>query len=275
MAADFLLSRILVSCRYDKVICLCLDRTKAELMSVWDENESKDRRACEEPKIVLSNIPFDGSAIIADLSEKIKCGTSENSSVGIIVYSLSEIVLMIGLAKAISFAKQLTTLIGGAATTNPQSKTTVAIIFVVHESLHNTQALFQLQTLAGVTVRIVPNRGTLSPEVAAEIQSVRKSPATGKVSEAVEMFAFRDGRLHPLLGAKTVDAADSSSEKDPTAINSLAQLLDTAEISASGAITPRVTPVTAAAPPPSRLIAFDSTDPEFDEDSDPDADLDL
>jgi len=90
------------------------------------------------------------------------------------------------------------------------------------------------------------------------------------------MFTCRDSLLAPLkpvthFGADDAeDTTESDSAKDITA-------LPTAE---DGAAKVGAAKSSAASSGPKashnqRLITFDSTDPEFDEDSDPDADLDL
>lgn len=54
------------------------------------------------------------------------------------------------------------------------------VVLVVHESMHGSDVLAKIQTLCGIVAQVVPNNGTLSTEVAAEIQSIRKSRATGE-----------------------------------------------------------------------------------------------
>lgn len=90
------------------------------------------------------------------------------------------------------------------------------------------------------------------------------------------MFTCRDSLLAPLkpvthFGTDDADdASESDSTKDITA-------LPTAEESAekAGGIKNSATSNASKVNHNQRLITFDSTDPEFDEDSDPDADLDL
>lgn len=109
------------------------------------------------------------------------------------------------------------------------------------------------------------------------ILSVR-SAATGKINESTEMFTCRDALLAPLkpvtnFGADDAeDSAESDSAKDITA-------LPTAQDGAEKATAAKSSGASGAPKANhnqnQRLITFDSTDPEFDEDSDPDADLDL
>jgi hypothetical protein len=54
------------------------------------------------------------------------------------------------------------------------SSVTPSIVLVVHETLHSAAVLSQIQSLASVVVRVLPNSGTLSDTVAAEIQSMRR-----------------------------------------------------------------------------------------------------
>ena len=102
-----------------------------------------------------------------------------------------------------------------------------------------------------------------------EIQTIRKSCSTGKVTENIEMFSFKDSFMFPLYhhitdkNSNNYDNKTNNDIKDNTINNSLAQLQNSNNNNNKVTINK------------SRLITFDSTDPEFDEDSDPDADLDL
>ena len=106
---------------------------------------------------------------------------------------------------------------------------------------------------------------------------MHRSATTGKINESTEMFTCRDALLAPLkpvtnFGADDAeDSAESDSAKDITA---LPTAQDGAE-KATAAKSSGASALKANHNQNQRLITFDSTDPEFDEDSDPDADLDL
>ena len=82
----------------------------------------------------------------------------------------------IGVKQTFDFIKRLSKL----AKDQRKSNILSTLIFVVHESMHSSELLSKIQSLCGVVAKIIPNNGTLSSEVAAEVQSIRKSQATGK-----------------------------------------------------------------------------------------------
>jgi hypothetical protein len=111
---------------------------------------------------------------------------------------------------------------------------------------------------------------------------------SGKISESTEMFGCAEGLLFPLkpAGAGAASSAVTSSVAGAVKEGALADAAMTppalpSRDSASTASGQPAAPASAAAggtmgvAANTRLITFDSTDPEFDEDSDPDADLDL
>jgi hypothetical protein len=109
---------------------------------------------------------------------------------------------------------------------------------------------------------------------------------SGKISESTEMFGCAEGLLFPLKpGAGAASSAVTSSVagavKDSAPADAVATppaLPSRDSASASGqpaAPASTTTGSTMGVAANTRLITFDSTDPEFDEDSDPDADLDL
>ena len=116
-------------------------------------------------------------------------------NIAVVVYSLSELVLNVGFADTRSFIRRLSnqlqqlptnrSITEGTDTTSPPpspiplSTTTTAaqtpcVLLAVYESLHPVAVTAQIQALATVLVRVVPNSGTLSDTVAAEIQTVRR-----------------------------------------------------------------------------------------------------
>lgn len=107
-----------------------------------------------------------------------------------------------------------------------------------------------------------------------------RSAVTGKINESIEMFTCRDSLLAPLkpvthFGA---DDADETADSDNTksSITALPAGPESADKNAGSAVKKNnVSSAASQANHNQRLITFDSTDPEFDEDSDPDADLDL
>ncbi len=112
--------------------------------------------------------------------------------------------------------------------------------------------------------------------------SLVRSAVTGKINESIEMFTCRDSLLAPLkpvthFGADDVDeTADNDNTK--SSITALPTAPESTDKNAGGGAAKKSSVGSAASQQANhsqRLITFDSTDPEFDEDSDPDADLDL
>lgn len=112
------------------------------------------------------------------------------------------------------------------------------------------------------------------------MQVVKVSSLTGKVVEASNYFTQSLGHALLIPIVKTADKRDEEApvKATTTAVNSL-----NFSISKEDQEKEREKERVRAAGPKGkgqghdnrRLITFDSTDPEFDEDSDPDADLDI
>ncbi len=112
---------------------------------------------------------------------------------------------------------------------------------------------------------------------------MRKSATSGHVHEAKELFGLKEGRsfntLAPLQGATRgvsyvkVDEEGKAKESASTDLTQLVSRL-LPPSSAAGPDTVKE-PQNAPLVSTKRLVVFDSTDVEFDEDSDPDRDLDL
>ncbi len=235
----------------------------------------------------------DPELVLTAVSKRVQQCRKNNVSFALVVYSLSEIVLAMGWRKAQLLVTQLTALLaidssqpGTDHSTNSgiasgfSTYGTPTLIFVVHESLHSESVLSHMQSLVSVVVRVVPNGGTLSPDVAAEMQVVRTSPSTGKVTETVEMFSLRDCALclipstAMLAAEQATDSSPQVAETEENGSQILSKLLSTTA-TGGAASAENSAAVISSGGGLSRLITFDSTDPEFDEDSDPDADLDL
>jgi hypothetical protein len=123
-------------------------------------------------------------------------------SVAVVIHSLSELILTVGFAETRSFLRKLTALLQQTDSSNVNPGTSSApdsplptteaspvptapivsasnthvpcIILPVYQSLHSPAVLAQVQGLASVLVRVVPNHGTLAETVACEIQTVRR-----------------------------------------------------------------------------------------------------
>jgi hypothetical protein len=124
-----------------------------------------------------------------------------SGNVAVVLYSLSELILTVGFQQTKLFIRRLTdallqqqhqqgvpaTSTTAVSTTSTTSNTSAntngsssgtshapCLILSVHQSLHSAEVNAQIQALASVLVRVVPNSGTLAETVVAEIQTVRR-----------------------------------------------------------------------------------------------------
>lgn len=122
-----------------------------------------------------------------------------------------------------------------------------------------------------------------------------RSATTGKISESVEMFSCRDALLCPLKPVSSYGAEDAEDSVNLSKTSHIALPAPTDSTNSTTTSTGSDKAALSNGPGNGngnakgqlqqqqsqqghhmqRLITFDSTDPEFDEDSDPDADLDL
>jgi hypothetical protein len=225
-----------------------------------------------------------------------------NSRVAVFIYSFSEIVLNYGLNASTKFLKSIKAI-----------PTVYNLVATMHSTLHATRSISYMQALFDVTVLVDPNNGTMGDDVMAEIQSVRKSPGTGKVYEDQELFGVRGVYLYPLKGRKVLEDEGRhgvAGGGDSDAVSGVADVLSAVNILDNNVKDPLKDPLKGPLKESTkgskdgdqavrdgvqgdkgqgdgntcnrnvgynvqRLVTFDSTDPEFDEDSDPDNDLDL
>jgi hypothetical protein len=125
---------------------------------------------------------------------------------GLVIFSLSEIVLFLGETWTLSWLRKLNLLISPAPTkaATDKSDPLAAIILLLHSSLH--QATFQseiqvpllppsllhslLQKICPIVVSIKPNlSGIFGPSIHCTVKTLRSSPKTSKVTEAIDFFA--------------------------------------------------------------------------------------
>lgn len=111
------------------------------------------------------------------------------------------------------------------------------------------------------------NTGMYQENVLCEVSVLRKSKNTGKVSEEYDLF-MRSDTQNGIIALQHKEEIVVEKEDACTAPQTLSDL---------SANTPSetITENTVDIAPIKNLVLFDRTDPEFDEDSDPDADLDL
>ena len=142
-------------------------------------------------------------------------------------------------------------------------------ICVIHASLHNSIKLTELKLKSDTSLLIAPNDGSMSAAIAVEIHSIRRSKATGKVVERKDLFSLRTGEEsssgRPALVPIKGNISRQTREKEEKEV-------EEGKDDEESTITVRAKKIGAYE---SRLINFDSNDPEFDDDSDPDHDLDI
>lgn len=291
--ADFLLRKMLLSKRYDYVNCLNLDRKNTDInnLSKRTDPTCKKLRVAERKSLLDSSGRL-SSELILDAC-KLQGTLSPSCTYGVVIYSFSELLLSMGWQKASNVLREILTI--GESRVDETGQTAVpssssmnrdrpCIILVINESVHTPLVLAQIQRFLFTFARAIPNVGTLAIEVVCEIQTIRKSSVTGKVAEGIDMFSYSQNYLQLIepvdLSARSRskvddndDPADGSSQKkSPTSL--LMQEMDknliTSDQEGSKSFA-TAGPVQVM----QRLITFENTDPEFDEDSDPDADLDL
>ena len=176
------------------------------------------------------------------------------------------------------------------------------ILAIVHENLHSTWNIAtSYRSTANTYVTCVPNKGQLSPVVALEVHTVRRTHA-GRVQEAHELFALpaeRGMNKWEIAELRSIPKKDPNNNHDgkkdtQSTMNEIESVfgntsklgLISEDISTTSSYTEEgksesniqeggVPQNASFKAQQQRLITFASTDPEFDEDSDPDADLDL
>ena len=297
---DCLLGRLLASARYARVLCVCLDRP-----------EEAVRRAAGLYLEQQASCPPDAAAADAKLTT---CKTLDDASTAlmhsngdgegataVVLFSLSELLLERGVAATLAAVNSLRGPGDGDGGDNGggERRTRPTLIAVVHTTLHPPHVLAQLlprrsgghgRDVFSAACFVRGNDGTLASELACEVQVVRVSVATGKVVEDTDYFAARArsvggagsgmlaqgppvALLHPIPQLKKQQHVPAASVTAPTTTTTTTSTA--AAVSATSNRSSNINHAAASVAGNRRLITFDSTDPEFDDDSDPDADLDL
>lgn len=236
LLADLLLRRHVLSERADRLLIVLSDRRQAA-------------------------VPVRPSAKVMFVSEQHVLQSPHSESgrekTVVFVYSLSEILLRDGLQSALRFIHALDSYCSS--------------IFVVHSTLHTPRQLLEIKNACATVMVVTPNDGSMSEEIVMETHTIRKSAVSGKVVERKDLFKFdfgdvgsqtSFGQLQPIQNSRGTPATLAG---DP----SKAESIQVAPGSSQGEIVP------SRGGYQSRLITFDSNDPEFDDDSDPDHDLDI
>lgn len=242
---DFLLDKIVQSLRYEEVICICLDRS----LSAFDEY-TKAHSKLRIIHVVQDSLLQQLDSVLDSLQSS---GNVDKTA--ILIYSFSEIALVLGDDVAMNYLLRL------------QSLSLGSCLLAVKGSLHEARYLHRIQAECPVVVCVERNMGMYQENVLCEVSVLRKSKNTGKVSEEYDLFVRSDGQ-NGITALQHKEEIVVEKEDTSTAPQTLSDL-------SSGKATETPSENTVDIAPIKNLVLFDRTDPEFDEDSDPDADLDL
>ena len=193
IASDFLLNKMNNNNRYKKLLCFNFDRDPSEIISVinpynnnttivnnnvnYNDNIISDNEQNFDLKMKVNNSKvyiynkFSIELNTCDIFlEKLSIKISEEilalnsfESLGIFVYSLSELLLSIGFLKTIKFIKKLCQLINTSV--DNDNNNNITLILPINQSLHSSSEINSLQQIASVVVVMIPNNQTLSSEV--------------------------------------------------------------------------------------------------------------
>lgn len=330
LVADLLARALVESQRFKKVLLISFDRQASDIRASCtqggeeDAHISKDVEVLQAFDVLTGDSPLDQffegiidkcAAYVSSESSEDKNATSGDApasegSLGIVIYSVTSLILSHGRSKVLKSLKRLTS----SLSSGTDIKGTV--IGTIYSSLHSEKEIALLRDFADTYCQLTPNRGSLSSVVAVEGHCIRRGATTmsggggGRVSEVRDMFSFEDPSIAAIQQARhrgkmgqgeghrlwvphrlkalpkvksdgeaglaedeiTEEHADSAENvlqsMVPKEATSLAA--EVAKKSSGEQSTDKMSMIAAR-----HLVTFNSTDPEFDEDSDPDADLDL
>ena len=286
LASDFLLLKALQSSRFSKVLCINLDRNIEDLRLIAKLAGREDKLS-----IISWDYSMDPTELQLNIKNNLNTLTTTDCCVAIFYFSISEMVFEFGLRAVCRLLKDVG--VEDSDVKDLKRKNVHCTIGVVHETLHSKATLHYLQSLFSTVCIVNPNDGTMSSAVLGQIQCIRKSPQTGKFYESIDFFTHANGVLFPIPPVKDSvlsKYADLDGQMDSTTSTvDVTSVLSEVEIHRHTESSAKVTQSSGGSSTVAigtsshsiegfsdkRLIAFDSTDPEFDEDSDPDNDLDL
>ncbi|RYH16567.1 hypothetical protein EON65_29860 [archaeon] len=270
---DNILCEALDDVNCHRVIVMCYDRNKETIYNVLQHAKHTgllDKAEWREKLSVHTELE---TSLESQISPLLTNQTAE-SYVAVLVYSLSEQILMQESKFLSSFQRDMQFL----RYAQQELKKNILYIACLHSSLHSSQLTQYLQTFFNTCIYIVPNYGTYSEYIACEVMCVYRSMQTQRVKESIEMCVWEKGMLVPLKGSLRGGGEEGlageegkvTHKKDEDGGEDGSQAVGKAEVQIHTNIQGMSLQNNKA-----RLISFESTDPEFDEDSDPDADLDL
>ena len=192
---------------------------------------------------------------LEDIDKLVAQGVTKHSA--LFMYSLSDVIVFHGMRRGLRYLEL--------------SEAFATSLFVIHSTLHTNAELTVLKKYMHTCVLIYPNDGSMSEEIAIETHTVRRSKTSGKIVERKDLFRFtyevtnpfKIASLIPISHRKLSDVNDAARQaQDSQDVPGEPEAAGLKELQPRSSYR-------------SRLITFDSNDPEFDDDSDPDHDLDL
>lgn len=193
IASDFLLNKMNINNRYKKLLCINFERDPFEIISViklynnYNKTTTNNNDNLSDITLLDSGRNFDLTMKISSkvyiynkfsielntcdeflenlfkkISEEI-LALNSFESLGVFVYSVSELLLSIGFLKTIKFIKKLSQLI--STSVDNDNNNNITLILPINQSLHSSSEINSLQQIASVVVVMIPNNQTLSSEV--------------------------------------------------------------------------------------------------------------
>lgn len=314
IASEFIAHRFACNAKYSGVMCVTFDRplSKEVITSISTMPPNASPCPGDNPdnlRFLDASLPtLDAQSMVNALEKSVeKMGARDtNLPVAAIFFGFSELVLRWGVRHALSFLEEL------ISPSKPKSSIKFVVVAVIHTSLHSSQTIDLIKRFVSVvvmtqycnisgkdvnsstgfleSVRKVAVQKSQGSEIV-QIQTIRKSSTSGRVSEDTELFGydFKLSRLVPL--ARNCDKSSSESSESTSAASVSANDSQNSVYSAlkdlkleGGVANGRVDDLKLQQQQQQQqtqeqhrplIVTFDNDDPEFDDDEDPDADLDL
>lgn len=267
-AMDYLLLKSLQNSKYKRVFIVCLDQNVEDIKSFL-------KLGCIDSTILetRASIFIEWELFVNEWKSVTRSFQDcDGSYFGIFLYSLSELILINGIEYISSSIRPIVAQCNySSRSTDTAQKSSVqhpTLLFVTNldYTLHPVSTINYVSSIFPTTVSVKPNDGTLSQSIAAEVQTVRRSLVSSKMFEHIDYFTWKSNMITPVL--KVDDNVGHNNQKLSTEEGGENQdeLKNTLQSTLIDGSVSKINP---------RLITFDSTDPEFDDDDDPDQDLDL
>lgn len=210
----------------------------------------------------------------------------------IVIHSLSEMIIRFGFTRTLCFIEEVADILQisnvniNSSSVESKKKNQSCLILVIHQSLHTPQMLTRIQNIGNINLFIKPNLGLFDKQILFEIYCIRRSQDSGKIIEDSEFFQRKskltslDSRgvlIESVNKFKDIEyqVNDTSNQiKELSFDNPMDKLLKQSERELENTNTKRDAVATTMTTM-KQLVTYDTNDPEFDDEDDPDDDLDL